>query len=267
MNNLYRVSIAALGGAIWLWGGTTAALASDNSATVLPTAGYLGCHNYAAGQGILSMLTRAPGESGSLDGPENPEDNDASGESADYKITDNGTRLSFSNSTTPIDFAVIKYNRHISLLMYPSGGVTSDANMTATVNGKNKLIQAFALCYGLGNEVPPPTTLKSCDFEGMLDETGISCPETGERALVCNFELDVPFYGTADGSDTCCVCNNQPLPECDPNVVAGDTGACTLPKATVDPTLRPTEVTTHIEINNDPYYCLTAGGKRKCYKY
>jgi PKD repeat protein len=111
-------------------------------------------------------------------------------------------------------------------------------------------------------------------LEGTLDDTGVVCPDTG-RVLVCNIELDEPFYGLV-ASDSCCVCNNNsPLQECDADIPAGTTNADGVPSCTLTPAekdalgdlLRPAEVTTHIELNNDPYYCTTIGGRRTCYRY
>jgi len=269
-NRVYHKSVAVLGAAVWALGSAPGVFASDNSATVIPAEGNVVCADYAANDVILSMGTKAGLVNyGELNGPENPRDADTSGESVSYRITD-GRILSFSDSMMPIDYVVVKSGRDVSVAMYPSGGVTSDANLTVTVDGIDKTISKFSLCYGLGNEAPPPPpplTTKSCDLDAILDATGVKCPTDGSRALVCNFELDDPFYGTADGSDTCCVCNNDALPECDPGAVAGDPEACTIPKGTVDPTLLPAEVTTRIEINNDPYYCLTRAGSRICFRY
>jgi hypothetical protein len=265
----YNRAIVVLGAAIWGWGGVSGVFASDNSATVLPAEGNVVCADYASNSVILSMDTRSPDESGELTGPENPADADSTGESVFYSIT-GGTTLSFSDSTTPIDYAVIKSGRDVSVAMYPSGGVTSDGNLTVTVDGEDQVISAFSLCYALGNEAPPPpsaTVTKSCDLDAILDATGIQCPTDGSRALVCNFELDDPFFGTIDGSDICCVCNSDSLEECDPGAVAGEPNACPTPKGVIDPTARPTEVTTFIELNNDPYYCITRSGRRFCYPY
>jgi len=264
-NRVYHRSVAVLGAAVWVLGSAPSVFASDNSSTVLPAEGNVVCNDYAANDVILSMDTRSPDASGQLTGPENPADADASGESASYTITD-GTTLSFSDSTTPIDYVVIKSGRDVSVAMYPSGGVTDDGNLTVTVDGMDETISAFSLCYGLGNEAPPPPpplTTKSCDLDSVLDATGIECPADGSRALVCNFELDDPFFGTADGSDTCCVCNNAALPECDPGVPAGEPNAC--PDSVGSKV--GVEVPTLIELNNDPYYCFTVRGSRVCYPY
>jgi hypothetical protein len=93
------------------------------------------------------------------------------------------------------------------------------------------------------------------------ESIGITCPTTN-RSLVYKFDLDSAggsFFNTQP-----CVCNNggQPLTQCNPNVPAGQPGAC--PNLT---SKIPTEVTTHIELNNDPYYCQTIGGSRTCFFY
>jgi hypothetical protein len=261
--------------------------ASDNSVTVFPAEGNKQCSDYAANGTILQMATSSPVTPGTLSGPENLVDDpaifpDATGETAAYAITD-GTVMSFTNATTPIDFALLKSGRDVTVIIYPLGGVTSDSDMRLTVAGLDEPITAISLCYGLGNVAPPPPpppaplTLKSCDtVNAALDFTGVSCPtNTTERQLVCNFELDKPFYGLKDGSDSCCVCNSPALTECNPDLPAGtivaegERPACPDPKGTpLLPGQLQTEVTTHIELNNDPYYCYTVGsGPRTCYKY
>lgn len=270
-NKYFYRTFAVLCIAGWFTGGASGVMASDNSVTVLPAEGNVVCDDYASNKIILSMDAKAlESASGEITGPENPADPDMEGESVAYALSDGATRLSFSNSTTPIDYAVLKSGGDVSIAIYESGGVTDDANLTVTVDEVDKRITAFSLCYGLGNEAPPPPpplVTKSCNLDAVLDATGIQCPADGSRTLVCNLELDDPLYGAADGSDTCCVCNADALPECDANAAAGEPNACTIPKGTVDPTLPASEVTTRIEINNDPYYCLTVGGTRTCYKY
>ena len=240
------------------------ASASDHSVTIFPAEGNKQCSDYAANNAILQMATTSPQAAGLLIGADSPKDSNTTSESASYAIQ-GGTTASFSASTTPIDFAILKSSRSISVIIYPSGGVTEDANMTLTVAGQPQTITAMSLCYGLGNSAPPPppkTTIKSCNVNASLDQTGVTGPANG-RALVCNFELDTPFYGLNNGTDTCCVCNTAAeLQECDPNVAAGQPGACPLATTKVG-----TEVTTHIELNNDPYVCTTVAGVRKCYAY
>ena len=262
-NRVYHRSAAMMGAAVWILCSASSVFASDNSATVLPAEGNVVCADYSSNKVILSMDTRSADPSGTVTGPENPEDADATGESASYTITD-GTTLSFSDSTTPVDYVVLKSGRDVSIAMYPSGGVTSDGNLTVTVDGKDETISAFSLCYGLGNEAappPPPATTKSCDLDAILDATGIECPADGSRARVCNFELDEPFFGTADGSDTCCVCNNAALVECDASVPSGEPNAC---PDSVGSKIG-IEGPTLIELNNDPYYCLSRAGYWTCF--
>lgn len=247
--------------------------ASDHSATVFPAEGNKQCSDYASNGTVMQMGTTSPVVAGTLSGAENPRDADTTGESVAYTVA-GGTVAGFSGATTPIDYALLKSSRSISVIIYPSGGVTQDANMRLTVAGVDQPITAISLCYGLGNVVaappppPPLKTLKSCNLDAVLDNTGVSCPTNGDRTLVCNFELDKSFYGLKDGSDSCCVCNsaaNAPLTECDPNVAAGEANACPNPASA---TKLPTEVTTHLELNNDPYYCTTVGsGPRICYSY
>lgn len=261
MGSYRKFVVVTVGTAVIALSVVSGAFASDNSATVLPAEGNVQCSDYAANSVIISMGTNAVATSGSVAGPENPVDANTTGESASYTVT-GGTKLSFS-STTPVDYAVLKSSRSVAVLMYPSGGVTSDANMSIA---NNPAISAFSLCYGLSNlppPPPPPQTLKSCNTNPTLDATGVACPASGERTLVCNFQLDKDFYGLVDGTDTCCVCNASALIECDASKVAGEPGAC------VETTGSKVgaEVTTTIQLNNDPYVCTSSSGKTTCFKY
>jgi len=243
--------------------------ASDKSATVFPAEGNKQCSDYASNSTVMQMSTSSPLVAGTLSGAENPRDADTTGESAAYTVS-GGKVAGFSAATTPIDYAILKSSSKISVIIYPSGGVTSDANMRLTVANVDQTISSISLCYALGNLVAPPPppppllTIKSCNIDAFLDATGVSCPTSGDRTLVCNFELDKSFYGLKNGSDSCCVCNSGTLTECDPDVAAGAPNACPDPAAYGK---TPTEVTTHIELNNDPYYCQTVSGKRTCYAY
>lgn len=241
--------------------------ASDKAAVIFPAEGNRTCSDYAANSVILQMGTTSPQTAGTFAGTENPMDADTSGETANYAVN-GGTVASFSAATTPIDYALLKSSKYVSLIIYPKGGVTEDANMKLTVNGTDQLIDGINLCYGLGNEAPTPPPLKStksCNAEAFLDATGIACPTNGQRTLVCNFELDEPFFGLNNGSDDCCVCNSGTpdgtLAGCDPSVASGSPNACPDPASSAK---KPTEVTTHIELNNDPYYCKTVSGIRTC---
>lgn len=259
--------------------------ASNNAAVIFPAEGNKTCNDYAANSMIFQMGTTSPLAFGSLNGPENPKDADSIGESASYSVS-GGTMVGFKSESTPIDFALLKSSRNIALIIYPSGGVTEDENMKLTVNGVDQTISAISLCYGLGNVAPPPppepepSIIPACEdltnssgFDGLQ----ITCPTSGERSVIFNFELDgKPFY-SASGTPLACVCNNydvnnkpQPLMECDPNVpylevdgVPVENNACPKPAGSKSGV----EVTTHIELNNDPYVCSTIGGKRTCYYY
>lgn len=252
-----------------MMGFVSTSYASSNSVTVFPAEGNGQCTDYSSNSLILKMRTTAPELSGVVSGLENPRDTDSTGESAAYEIA-GGTVLSFSGSTTPVDYAVLKAGKKVNVIIYPSGGVTSDENMSLVVNGQTLNIEEFSLCYGLGNTAPPApeaSTIPRCEdlFQGGgLDNVGITCPSSGERSLVFNLELDKSFYNTG-GTPTACVCNSAtPLTECDPSVAAGQPNACPDPASAAK---LPTEVTTHIELNNDPYYCTTVAGIRKCYSY
>jgi hypothetical protein len=360
--------------AAFMMASMSAAQASDSSVTILPAEGNVQCNDYAANKVILSMDTRSAvyGITTVLTGPENPNDADNTGEDVSYFITPDGTTLSFFDSTTPIDYAVLKSGQTVSVLMYEIGGIFGDSNMTIP-GGLS--IDAFSLCYGLGNDplnqapvldpignqsvtagetltfnvsahdtdllpnggavtitmtdgpenLPPEAFVDNGDGTGSfswttlatdvgsytvtfiasdgdltdsetitisvnsatptcqainytLDDTGIDCPDAG-RVLVCNIELDKDFYGLI-ASDSCCVCNNNdsPLQKCDPDLQAGEINADGEPACTMTTDektayveeggiLRPAEVSTHIELNNDPYYCTIIGGRRTCYRY
>jgi hypothetical protein len=65
----------------------------------------------------------------------------------------------------------------------------------------------------------------------------------------------------------CCVCGVTAT-ECNPELPAGATvaegqpGPCPVVKA-----IDNLQVPTSIMFNNDPYYCVTIGGRRTCYAY
>lgn len=255
--------------------------ASDRAAVIFPAEGNKTCNDYAANSKILQMGTTSPVASGgTLTGPENPMDDNSTGESASYSVTD-GTLVEFK-STTPIDFALLKSSRNIALIIYPSGGVEDDANMKLTVNGNAQTISAISLCYGLGNVAPPPppkpepSIIPACEDlvdDSLFDGLQITCPANGERSVIFNFELDgKQFYNTSE-TPLACVCNNyvegvpKPLMECDPYEPYDPSNltnnACPQPVGDKSGA----EVTTHVELNNDPYVCSTIGGKRTCYYY
>lgn len=259
---------------ILILGSAATAHASDNAAVIFPAEGNKTCSDYSANSLILQMGTTSPLAAGSLTGSENPRDANTTGEAATYTVT--GGKVVGFNATTPIDYALLKSSRSIALIIYPSGGVTEDANMKLTVGGVDQSITAISLCYGLGNAAPPPPppapvlTIPSCDAlnaNGGLDGVQIMCPTNMAKSIVYNFELGESFYSRT-GSPIACVCNSAPLQQCDPNVAYDPNNlannACPRP---AENGKNGVEVTTHVELNNDPYTCYTIGGTRKCFFY
>jgi len=143
-----------------------------------------------------------------------------------------------------------------------SGGATQGSSLGyLKSNGSYQSVQSVALCSD--NAPPPPKqTIPRCEdlnASGGLDGLQIQCPANGAKSVVYNLELGQPHFSTA-GSPIACVCNAPALPECDPSKKAGEPGAC----VAVNGSKAGTEVTTHIEINNDPYTCITRAGRRTC---
>ncbi|MBL8473845.1 MAG: hypothetical protein JNM98_18790 [Rhodocyclaceae bacterium] len=201
-----------------------------------------------------------------LSGPDMTNDSDSLPEQVSYFLSADGKSLSFSptSTNTPIDYAVLKSGSTVSVVIYPAGGVTSDAHLSIPGPSNTTMpISSFSLCYNLGNSAPVPvrTTTPSCSDQMSLDQQGIAC-NGGAPVLICSIELDQPFFGMKTG-DRCCVCNHEALVECDPSLPEGAAGSCPGPTHNG----APKEVQTTIEINKDPYYCLSLGGTRTCYYY
>lgn len=365
--------------------------AADNSVLVYPGEGNSTCNNSAPNKTIESMSGSTSAGSGQIFGNENVNDPDnPGGESAYYEVDLSTNSFRFYDSTTPIDFVVLKATEGVLLYFLPSGGLYDNSDMVVTDDlGNNVEIAAFSLCYGLGNEpepeppvnqppvldpigdkevtvgsdlmftvsatddglpsntliiehstlptgasftdygdgtgnfewlnaspagstnvtftvsdgalidtetititvneIPPePLATPACGLNiDKLDDTGIACPDPeyeydGEGniigvknpSVVCQWELKKEFYGFADGSDVCCICNGDALVKCDPELPAGSPPnaageySCNLTKAAkAELDLPAGEATTIIEFNNDPYYCYTSGGSRICYCY
>lgn len=126
--------------AVFMTASMSIAQASENSVTIIPAEGNGNCNDYAANSTILSM---APDGVGTLSGPD--------GESGTYTLTTDLKTLSF-NTTIPMDYAVLKSKRTISVLFYQSGGIDNDSSMT--IPG-DLVISGFEMCYGLGNLAAP----------------------------------------------------------------------------------------------------------------
>ncbi|MBL8481693.1 MAG: hypothetical protein JNJ60_05820 [Rhodocyclaceae bacterium] len=247
-----------------------AATASDKSVTIFPAEGNKTCSDYAANKVVLSLGVNSPisNTNVTLSGPDRTApNNDGLPEQVVYYLSADGKTLKFdpTSTNTPIDYAVLKSGSTVSVIIYPAGGVTSDQNMSipGSTAGSTLPITGFSLCYNLNNKAPVPvkTTTPSCSDKMSLDLQGITC-NGGAPVLICSIELDKPFFGMKSG-DRCCVCNHDALVECDPNLAEGAAGAC--PGPTHNST--PKEVQTNIEINKDPYYCITSGGTKTCYLY
>jgi len=248
----------------------------SKAAVVFPIEGNATCNTFAKNKIIKEMRAQPAAPSGTVSNGIH---------SASY-AGGGSTTASFSASTIPIDFVILKSGGYGSLFIYPSGGVIEDAGMQLMASKSSKQaptaqpIEAITLCYGLGNEMPPQVSIPLCnDPENPafnLDELQITCPTPTDgkpkRSIIFNFELDGQEFYNTENSALACVCNSpKPLPLCNPNVPyledefgePVDNNACPKPAASKSGV----EVTTHIELNNDPYVCSTIGGKRTCYYY
>lgn len=135
-----------------------------------------------------------------------------------------------------------------------AAGATSGNNLGYLKStGSYQNVQGVSLCTD-GALPPPPKTTPTCA------SIGVACPSGTNRSLINISNLDAA--GGAFFNAQACVCNSPALQECNSNVPAGQLGACTAAVVKTG-----TEVTTHIEMNNDPYYCTTIGGTRTCYAY
>jgi hypothetical protein len=241
----------------------TLTYAASNAAVVIPVEGNPTCKTYAKNQ-LIKQINYPSSTSASP--------------SADFFISTDMTTASFTSSTVAIDFAILKSKGNGALFMYKAGGVATDADMQVLVPTKDKkgvepgAIDSISLCYGLEPYTEHQATIPSCsdvnaDGTPILDGLGITCP-LNKKSIIFNFELgnnedgQPPFYNT-ETTPFACVCNSEALQMCDPNKAYPEAGAC--PQPVGDKT--GAEVTTHIELNNDPYVCSTAGGIRTCFSY
>lgn len=144
-----------------------------------------------------------------------------------------------------------------------TGGATSGTNLGYLKStGVYQGVQGVALCT---DGAPPPLskttpTCEALNLSGGIDGVLIQCPsDPTKKSVIFNLEIGKPFFGTTD-SPIACACNTGALSECDPGMKAGETGSCIAATgAKVG-----NEVTTHIEINNNPHYCTTVAGVRTC---
>jgi hypothetical protein len=119
-----------------------------------------------------------------------------------------------------------------------------------------------------------------CQSDGqsvLINGVQVSCPIDPVTNMllprvVCSADVspDADRFSLAT-QQGCCVCGVQAV-ECDPSLPASDENACPNPFVAdtgdidVDKVLK-MQVPTSIMFNNDPYYCVTSGGKQTCYRY
>lgn len=241
--------------------GMPVASASDFSAVVWPAEGNVTCSDYSANKVILSMGTNSlvAGTTGTLTGPANPQDGDGdtNPETATYSLSSDGTTFSYS-ADTPINYVVLKSNKDVAVAIYKTGGVRGDGDLTITRNGVNEPIDAVSLCYGLpGQQVAQTTAVPTCS------NVGVTVPGT-QPQLVYRFDLNPSTAGAPFYNPKACVTGTAKAVQCNPQLPAGQPGSCFPTGST---TTGPKEVVSSLQLNNDPYYCLTLGGIRTCYYY
>jgi hypothetical protein len=260
------VALAAGASALVLAAPTFATKLSQNAIQVIPAEGNGVCRDYAANNIILEMGPASPAStpSGTVTGPENPEDPDNTGESADYTYNPDTKALSITNSTTPFDFVLLKNSRLINAFLYPSGGVVEDSGLFLMdgVTGEPVDIERAVLCYGLADLIEEPDgPIPDCDST-VFDPLGVQalCDAVADGTLI---QLWDPTLPPDQGGYQQCVCNEGGTAvtvACDPASGGNpDVPACfgkdgpTFPEAPVT-----------VELYRDPIYCFTIGGERTC---
>jgi hypothetical protein len=111
-------------------------------------------------------------------------------------------------------------------------------------------------------------------FDGgvLINGVAVTCPdEITEPRLVCSADLATDADKFELGVAACCLCNATAV-QCDENLAAGDppnpiTGLEPCPDDAENANPDAVQVPTTLMFNNDPYYCITVGGRRTCYKY
>jgi hypothetical protein len=103
----------------------------------------------------------------------------------------------------------------------------------------------------------------------LINGTQVDCPDGDEPRLVCSADLSDDADKFELDNTGCCVCNTVAI-ECDPNLAQADdpvNGLEPCPDLSGKDTNSPLQVPTTIILNNDPYYCYTIGGQRRCFYY
>jgi hypothetical protein len=107
----------------------------------------------------------------------------------------------------------------------------------------------------------------------LINGTAVTCPSDGEGGFLPRVVCSADISDTADKFELenqgCCVCGAEAI-ECNPSLPSSATGVedgQPGPCPRIKPDFDNLQVPTTILFNNDPYYCTTIGGKRKCYAY
>lgn len=237
---------------------------SQNAIQVFPAEGNGVCRDYASN----SVILEADGNpesmpSGTVTGPENPQDPDMTGESADYTYDPVTKVLNFNNSTTPIDYVLVKSSREINVYLYPSGGVVEDFGLVLIdpATGEKLPIARFALCYGLEDLVQEPSeSLPDCTLD-VFPNVGVACDAAADGTVISFWD---PHTDPRNPDFRRCVCNNggQGVSvQCDPATNGNpDVQDC----FNKDRPIALPEAPITIELFGDPIYCSTIGGTRSC---
>lgn len=223
------------------------------------------------------MRVTGPGAGGTASG---------GGATADWNIA-GGNILDFSDADTDINFAVVRGKSgttdRTNMYAYAAPGVKADSGLAARDAAGTALpITEFALCHSLAEPLGEPN---AGDFNTQIPRCSMAVADevcgalTGSQVKLVNF---VPLRSGANPSDPeqfvreldprICFCSGpdysaQFLNQCDDLlpadavVPAGAPGPCPSVSA---PGAQAAEL---IEVVNDPYYCRTVGGQRKCYNY
>jgi hypothetical protein len=259
-------ALAAGTSALMLVTPASAVQLSKNAIQVFPAEGNGVCKDYAANAVILEMGPANPSNtlSGTITGPENPEDPDLTGESADYSYDTLTKTLDITNSTTPFDYVLLKNSRQINVFLYPSGGVIEDFDLVLMDNGTGQPmdIERVVLCYGLEDLIEEPAaSFPDCNST-VFDPLGVEaiCDAVADGTVITLWD---PTLAPDHGGFQQCVCNTGSTAvtvQCEPNSSGDpDNLACFgkdkggLPEAPVT-----------VELYRDPIYCYTIGGTRTC---
>ncbi len=116
------------------------------------------------------------------------------------------------------------------------------------------------------------TEAQNCVVSGdgssvLINGVSVMCPEGDQPRLVCSADLSEDADKFALGSAACCLCNATAV-ECDPSLAEGDEPVNGLEACPDTTQLKGAlQVPSSLMFNNDPYYCQTIGGRRRCFAY